>query len=77
MPQAHIHDVLEMINTTKEAYSEQELQAAIVTQFGDEMRFSSCSIEGMDSAKAVEFLVTRGKFVPKKSGTACCGACGG
>ena len=76
MPQIHIHDILEMIRESSEAYSETELHHALVAKFGGEMRFGSCSIDGMDAVQAVEFLVTRGKYVPKQQGSSCCGACG-
>jgi len=77
MPQAHVHDILEMINSTGKAYSVVELQEAIVSKFGKDTSFHSCSIEDMNAAEAVEFLVSRGKFVPEQSGTSCCGACSG
>ncbi|MCP4790171.1 MAG: YecH family protein [Gammaproteobacteria bacterium] len=73
---AHVHDILTMIETTGVAYTKPQLQAAIVSHFGDETRFGSCSIDGMDSEQAVEFLITRGKFVPQQAGS-CCGSCTG
>ena len=77
MSKAHVHEILEMITTTGKAYSVDELQAAVDAQFGGNALFHSCSIEDMSSAQAVEFLVSRGKFVPQQSGTSCCGGCGG
>ncbi len=75
MPQTHVHDILQMINESSEAYTEAQLQQAIVSKFGEDMSFSSCSIDGMNASQAVEFLVSRGKYVPKQQGSSCCGAC--
>ena len=76
MSLAHVHDILTMIDATGVAYTKQQLQAAIVSKFGNETRFGSCSIDGMDAEQAVEFLVSRGKFVPQQEGS-CCGSCSG
>ena len=72
----HVHDVLTMINETRVAYTKSGLQEAIVEHFGEAARFASCSQDGMASEQAVEFLISRGKFVPEQAGS-CCGACGG
>lgn len=77
MQNAHVHEILEMLNSTAEAYSAKELQEAIERQFGLETRFQSCSIDNMNAAQAVDFLISRGKFIPKQTATSCCGACGG
>lgn len=74
---SHVHEILEMINSTGESYTVVELQQAVISQFGRSALFNSCSIEDMNSIQAVEFLVNKGKFVPKQSGTSCCGSCGG
>ncbi|MDP6968202.1 MAG: YecH family protein [Gammaproteobacteria bacterium] len=73
---SHVHDILTMIDATGVAYTKPQLQAAIVSKFGNETRFASCSIEGMDAEQAVEFLIARGKFVPQQAGS-CCGSCSG
>lgn len=77
MSKAHVHEILEMIRTTGKAYSVVELQQAVIDQFGQDMRFNSCSIDGMNSVEAVDFLVAKGKFVPEQSEAPCCGGCGG
>ena len=74
---AHVHEILEMISMSGKAYSSAELQQAIEAQFGNEMRFNSCSIDNMNAEQAVEFLISRGKFIPQQTGTSCCGSCGG
>lgn len=77
MSKAHVHEILEMIRTSGKNYSVVELQQAVIGQFGHHMRFNSCSIDGMNSIEAVDFLVQKGKFVPEQPQSTCCGACGG
>jgi len=77
MQTAHVHEILEMISASGQAYSAAELQTAIETQFGTEMRFNSCSIDNMNAEKAVEFLISRGKFIPQQAESSCCGGCCG
>lgn len=77
MLKAHVHEVLEMINANGKAYSTVELQEAVVSHFGKDVLFHSCSIDNMNSVQAVDFLVERGKFTPLQAETSCCGACGG
>lgn len=77
MQNAHVHEILEMLNSSAEAYSALELQEAVERHFGLDTRFQSCSIDNMSAAQAVEFLINRGKFIPKQATTSCCGACGG
>ena len=72
----HVHDILDLINQSSQAYAIADLKQAIVETFGLDARFSSCSVDGMRIDDAVDFLVTRGKFVPKQAGS-CCGSCGG
>jgi probable metal-binding protein len=77
MSKAHVHEILEMINTNNKSYSIIELQEAVVNHFSKDMLFNSCSIENMNAVQAVDFLVERGKFIPHQSEASCCGACGG
>ena len=77
MLKAHVHDILEMINSSGQTYSTVQLQEAVIGQLGKDTVFHSCSIENMNAIEAVEFLIERGKFIPEQSGTSCCGACGG
>lgn len=77
MSNTHVHEVLEMINTNGTAYSIVELQEAVISRFGKDTLFHSCSIDNMNSVQAVDFLVERGKFIPQQAETSCCGACGG
>lgn len=77
MLKAHVHEILEMINSNNKTYSIVELQNAVMSHFSEDVLFYSCSIEDMNVVQAVDFLVQRGKFIPSQSQTSCCGSCGG
>ncbi|WP_370977911.1 YecH family metal-binding protein [Agaribacterium sp. ZY112] len=72
----HVHDILDIIKQSGKNYSVAELKQAITSEFGSEATFASCSTEGMNIEQAIEFIISKGKFVPEKSGV-CCGGCGG
>lgn len=63
---AHGHEVLHMMagNTYE---SKEALVKAIINKFGEAERFHTCSAEGMTAAQLVDFLETRGKFMPASS----------
>lgn len=56
-----------MMNSGK-AYTRESLQVDIVSRFGPEARFCTCSAEGMTAAELVDFLEARGKFVSQDGG---------
>ncbi len=69
MASIHGHEVLHMMLERGEGYpSVEALTAAIEERFGADARFHTCSAEGMDARRLVEFLTERGKFVPLTSG---------
>ncbi len=45
----------------------QELVEAIISKFGPDERFYTCSAEDMTAAELVDFLEARGKFMPAES----------
>ncbi|PKU22636.1 YecH family metal-binding protein [Telmatospirillum siberiense] len=69
MASIHGHEVLHMMLEAAEGFpSVEALVAAIEERFGADARFHTCSAEGMDARRLVEFLTERGKFVPLESG---------
>ncbi len=64
----HGHEVLHMMAgnsyTTK-----QELINAIISRFGEDERFYTCSAENLTAAELVDFLEERGKFMPASDDT--------
>ena len=60
---AHGHDFLHMMEGQTYATKE-SLVEAIINHFGAEERFHTCHAEGMTAAELVDFLETRGKFMP-------------
>ena len=69
MASIHGHEVLHMMLESVEGFpSVDALVASIEDRFGRDARFHTCSADGMDARRLVEFLTERGKFVPMKSG---------
>ncbi len=62
----HAHEILRMMEGN--SYTEESLRAAIVSRFGAEARFCTCSASGMDAEQIIEFLRAKGKFKPAQSG---------
>nr|VFJ90290.1 MAG: probable metal-binding protein [Candidatus Kentron sp. LFY] len=64
----HGHEVLQMIVDSREPFTRQSLQSAIVERFGSDARFFTCSTEGMTASELITFLDARGKFLPARGG---------
>ncbi len=62
--QIHGHDVIAMMMESPVPYTRDSLTQAIIARFGAETRFYTCSAEGMSAVELVEFLESRGKFMP-------------
>jgi probable metal-binding protein len=60
--EAHVHEVLEMMEAANGTYSRETLCVAINEKFGADTRFRSCSANGMDANDVINFLDSRGKF---------------
>lgn len=59
----HGHEVLHMMEGNN--YSTKEgLVQAIISKFGPDERFYTCSADGMTAEELVDFLEVRGKFMP-------------
>ncbi|MCF7686812.1 MAG: YecH family protein [Cephaloticoccus sp.] len=66
--QIHGHEVIEMMVTAQQDYTVESLKAAIITKFGPETRFHTCSAEDMDADALIGFLAQRGKFIGSPDG---------
>lgn len=66
--EVHGHEVIAMILGSQQAYTRESLARAIVDRFGAETRFFTCSAAGMTAPELVQFLESRGKFMPLADG---------
>ncbi len=64
----HGHEVMEMMLSDGQSYTKDSLCQAILAKFGDEVRFYTCSKEDMTASGLVDFLESKGKFVPTETG---------
>jgi probable metal-binding protein len=64
----HGHEVIAMIRETQQAYTRETLVAAIIARFGATTQFFTCSAQGMTAGELVDFLDSRGKFMPQAGG---------
>lgn len=64
----HGHEVIHMIQESATPWSRSGLIAAIAERFGTEARFHTCSMQGMDSHALIDFLESKGKFLPDQAG---------
>lgn len=67
MESIHGHDVIDMIQRADRAFTRAELVSAIEAEYGADARFHTCSAEGMTADGLIEFLASRGKFLPSDS----------
>ncbi len=64
----HGHDVIAMIQESQQGYTRETLVATIVARFGAATRFYTCSARDMKAEELVDFLASRGKFMPLADG---------
>lgn len=57
-----------MMMASNKAYTRESLEADIISRFGQDARFHTCSAEMMTAAELVSFLEARGKFVSQPGG---------
>ncbi len=62
----HGHEVLSMMEG--HVYSEAELLQAIITKFGADKRFYTCSAENLTAQELIQFLKEHGKLKPHNDG---------
>jgi probable metal-binding protein len=68
MKNIHGHEVLQMMCSSGKTYTTASLTADIVERFGADARFHTCSAEDMSAEELVEFLHSKGKFIPTGEG---------
>lgn len=64
----HAHEVMHMMLEGDGDFSRESLARAIIERFGENARFCSCSASGMNVDAVIDFLESRGKFVPRGDG---------
>ena len=68
MTEIHAHEIMHMMLEQEGGFSRETLARAIVDRFGADARFYSCSRSGMDAWGVIDFLESRGKFIPQDEG---------
>lgn len=68
MSSIHGHEVLNMMIDSGESFSTASLITAIEQHFGADARFHTCSLQDLTAAQLVDFLASRGKFIPSDNG---------
>ncbi|MBK5144884.1 YecH family protein [Budviciaceae bacterium BWR-B9] len=68
MSSVHGHQVLEMMIASEHPYSTASLIEAINQRFGTDARFHTCSKQDLTAAELVDFLASKGKFIPADDG---------
>jgi probable metal-binding protein len=68
MQQIHGHEVMQMMLDSGKAYTRASLLTEIVGRFGPDSRFHTCSAENLTAAGLIDFLQSKGKFVPCDEG---------
>ncbi|MCF7809042.1 MAG: YecH family protein [Candidatus Marinimicrobia bacterium] len=64
----HGHAVMEMMVASDKDYTHDTLKEDILTRFGPDTRFFTCSAEGMTADELITFLEQKGKFVNQGAG---------
>jgi probable metal-binding protein len=68
MKQIHGHEVMQMMMSSGKTYTRESLIADIVSRFGTDASFHTCSAENLTPEGIVDFLEARGKFVAQPGG---------
>ena len=68
MNQIHGHEVMNMMLASGKTYTKDSLTAEIISKFGAEARFYTCSAQDLTAAKLVALLESKGKFLKKDYG---------
>ena len=68
MQDTHVHDIMQMMMDSGEVYTRESLKKAIIDKFGVAATYCSCSINMMPADDAIDFLESRGKFIPADNG---------
>ena len=68
MQQIHGHEVIEMMLQSGKSYTRPTLLNDILSTFGPDARFFTCSAENLTPEGLIDFLQAKGKFVPSEEG---------
>jgi len=68
MQDTHVHDIMQMMMDSGEVYTRESLKKAIINKFGVATTYCSCSVNMMTPEGAIDFLESRGKFIPSEAG---------
>ena len=70
MPMEQIpgHEVIQMMLQSGKTYTRASLLADIMSTFGQQARFFTCSADNLSPEGIIDFLQAKGKFVPDEEG---------
>jgi probable metal-binding protein len=68
MNQIHGHEVMSMMLESGKVYTKDALVAEIVSKYGAEARFYTCSAQDLTADKLVALLEMKGKLVSRPGG---------
>jgi probable metal-binding protein len=68
MEQIHGHEVIQMMLQSGKTYTRTSLLADIISAFGEQARFFTCSADNLSPEGIIDFLQAKGKFVPDEEG---------
>jgi probable metal-binding protein len=64
----HVHDIMDQLALEQKPLELSQLVSLINNKFGEEARYNSCSVEGMNAKFAIEFLIMRKKLTEPEPG---------
>ncbi len=64
----HGHEVMQMMVESDQSFSKKTLEEAIISKFGENAKFYTCSQEDMTAVELIAFLESRGKFIEEGQG---------
>jgi probable metal-binding protein len=68
MEQIHGHEVMQMMLQSAKTYTRSSLLVDIITNFGSDARFYTCSAQNLTPEGLIDLLQAKGKFVPREDG---------
>ena len=57
----HAHNILNMLSQSNAVFTQESLAAAVCTKYGSDVRFHTCSKEGLSLSDLLAFFLERGK----------------
>lgn len=68
MNKIHGHEVISMMIASGKTYTRASLTNEIISRFGADARFYTCSADDLTAAELIDFLDSKGKLVPADAG---------